>query len=103
MDAPNLPGHAPGLAPGMSQVIEAGERYTITDDHGKELQLEGRDRPWTIEFLTAFDQYMEASAKLGPESPHTLRFGHEMRNTWLTMPDDLKKLMPSGRALGLRL
>lgn len=101
--AHGLPGHVPHLSPGMSTVIEAGTKYTITDDHGKEIELEGRDRPWTIEFLTAFDNYMEAVAKIGTESPHTQRFAHEMQQKWLTMPEDLKKLLPSGRGLGVRL
>lgn len=103
MDTPALPGHVPHLSPGMSQVIEAGQKYTIKDDKGGEIELEGRDRPWVIEFLTAFDNFMEASAKLGNDNVHTERFASEMRNKWLQMPDDLRKQLPSGRGLGIRL
>lgn len=98
-----LPGHNPHLAPGMTQVIEAGEKYTIRDDGGKELQLEGRDRPWTVEFLSTFDNFMQASATMGTSSPHTVRFMHDLQSMWLSMPEDLKKLLPSGRGLGIRL
>lgn len=103
MDASNLPGHNQHLAPGMSQSIYAGKRYTIKDDEDQELELVGVDRPWTVEFLTAFDNYMTATAKLGSDNEHTLRFAQEMRAKWLTIPSDLMKLLPSGRGLGLRL
>lgn len=103
MDGRDLPGHIPHLSPGMSQVIEAGEKYTIKDDKGGEIELDVRDRPWTVDFLTAFDNFMEASAKLGSDNVHTERFASEMRTKWLTMPDDLKKLLPSGRERGVRL
>lgn len=103
MNAPQLPGHVPHLSPGMSQVIEAGEKYTLKDDKGGEIQLEGRDRPWVVEFLSTFDNYMEAVAKLGTENQHTHRFAYEMQQKWLTMPDDLKLQLPSSRRLGIRL
>lgn len=103
MDKPDLPGHNAHLAPGMSQVIEAGQKYTIKADDGGELELEGRDRPWVVEFLTAMDNFITAGAKLGDANEHTLRLGAEMHNKWLTMPDDLRKLLPSSRGLGIRL
>lgn len=60
-EALSLPGHDKSLAPGMSQVIEAGEYYTLTDDKGKELELVGKLDAKTIAFVRAFDTWYRMS------------------------------------------
>lgn len=98
-----LPGHNAKLAPGMSQVLEAGEKYTIKDDKDGEIELDVRDRPWTIEFLSSFDNYMDAARRLGESHIVTMQFAFAMRDKWLTMPEDLRRLMPSARGVGVRV
>lgn len=98
-----LPGHVASVAPGMTQVIVAGEKYTLKDDNGAELELEGRDRPWTLEFLEAFDNYMDAAGRLGDEHPHTMAFAKTLRETWFAMPVDLTQRMPSFASRGIKI
>jgi hypothetical protein len=98
-----MPGHVASVAPGMTQVIVAGESYTLKDDHGAELELVGRDRPWVIEFLTAMDNYMDAAGRLGDSHEHVQPFAKKVRELWLSMPEDLARKMPSISERGVRI
>lgn len=98
-----LKGHDHSVAPGMTQVIEAGQTYVLKDDNDKELELVGRDRPWVIEFLTAFDNYMDAAGRLGDTHEHVQPFVKALREAWFAMPEDLAKQMPSIRDRGVRI
>lgn len=102
-EGPKLPGHVPSVAPGMSQVIVAGEKYALVDDNGQELELEGRDRPWVIEFLTAFDNYMDAAGRLGDENEHVMALAKAVREQWFQMPEDLVRKMPSSVLRGVKI
>jgi hypothetical protein len=64
----DLPGHVKTMAPGMSQVIEAGEAYTLTDDNGKELELVGRIDPLTLAFVRAFDVWYGVKGRVAEDT-----------------------------------
>lgn len=61
----DLPGLKRELSPGMSQVVEAGEEYTIVDNNGKELELIGKLDQKTIAFLRAFDMWIGLRSRMG--------------------------------------
>jgi len=63
-----LPGHVKTMAPGMSQVIEAGERYTLIDDKGAELELVGKLDKQTLAFIRAFDMWFALHLRLGTDA-----------------------------------
>lgn len=90
-----MDGHIPSLAPGMSQTIVAGEEYVVKDDNGGEVAFIGRDRPWVVEFLTAFRNYMEVSRTLPEGHPILARATSDLRAKWDSMPNDLRLLLPS--------
>ena len=98
-----LPGHVASVAPGMTQVIEAGQKYTLVDDNGAELELEGRDRPWVVEFLQAFDEYMDAAGRLGDDNVHVAPLRNRLAVLWQQMPRDLQEQMPSFKTRGVRI
>lgn len=99
----DLPGHVASVAPGMDFVVVAGEKYTLKDDNDKELQLVGREREWTIDFLKAFDNYMDAAGRLGDENEHVQAFAKKLREVWFAMPDDLTVQMPSFTDRGISI
>lgn len=101
MEGSNLPGHKPGLAPGMSQVIVAGEHYTITDDNGQELELIGKDDPAVIEFLHAFDAWQSICNTLGHGHDSAVAQFTIVLDKWSHLPDRLLTDMPSYRAGGI--
>lgn len=90
-----MKGHVPTLAPGMDQVLEAGEHYTIKDDKGAEMGLTVRDRPWTIDFLIAFRRYMQIGNTLGVGGPSWEAAALDLKRKWEEMPSDLASSLPS--------
>lgn len=96
-----LPGHKPDLAPGMTQVVEAGERYVITDNEGKELELVGRDDPLVIEFLHAFDSWFAVRKALGAENETAERAWQVVMEKWQTLPNRLVLDFPTIKAGGI--
>jgi hypothetical protein len=96
----SLEGHVPTLAPGMSQVIVAGESYTLLDDKGAELELVGRDDPQVVEFLHAFDSYLTMLAALGSVDATQAQYRTVME-LFRNLPDRLVRDFPSVRAGGI--
>lgn len=103
MATPELPGHNPAVAPGMTQVIESGQTYTLIDDKGDELELVGRDRPWVVEFLSAFDHMFDVSRTLNDSHPYVRQAQQSLKDVWDKMPADLRSEMPSYRAGGIQI
>jgi hypothetical protein len=50
------------VGPGLSTPITAGEHYVLVDADGAELHLQGRDDPLVVDFLEAFDHYLQLRA-----------------------------------------
>jgi hypothetical protein len=90
-----------GVAPGMTQVIVAGESYILKDDNGKELELKGADDPKTIEFLHAFDAWQAITTTLGHSSDAAVSQYEEVLTKWRALPERLVTGMPSYRAGGI--
>ena len=94
MDLPGLKKH---LAPGMSQVIEAGEHYVLTDDNGKELELVGKlDEP-TIKFLRAFDNWLALDYRTGPTTDVTKAARAGMVECWNNLSHHARRELMGGR------
>lgn len=87
----DLPGLKKALAPGMSQVIEAGEQYTLTDDNGEQLELVGKLDPNTINFLRAFDIWLALELRLGNAADHTWAARASMIDAWNNLGNHAKK------------
>lgn len=96
-----MAGHIPSVAPGMTQVIVAGESYVITDDNGKELELKGTDDPKVTEFLHAFDTWHTICTTLGHASDAAVSQYEELMNRWGEMPERIVTGLPSYRAGGI--
>lgn len=96
-----MPGHVASLAPGMTQVIVAGETYTLKDDKGEELELKGTDDPWTVEFLAEFDTWQTICKTLGHGSDAATSQYSVLLDKWGNMPDRLFTGMPSIKAGGI--
>ena len=96
-----LKGHKPGLAPGMSQVVVAGEEYIIKDDKGGELELVGRDDPVVVEFLHAFDSWMRVRNTLSAENDTTKAAWHVVMEKFGMLPARLVQDFPTVKAGGI--
>jgi hypothetical protein len=59
----------PSFGPGMTMPVVAGEEYTLTDDKGDALILEGRDDPKTLAFIAAFDSFVMIQGTYDAEHP----------------------------------
>lgn len=97
----SLPGHNPGLAPGMTQVVVAGETYVLKDNNDEELELVGRDDPKVIDFLEAFDAWQSISNTLGHGHASAVAQFTVVLDKWRDMPDRVLTAMPSYRAGGV--
>ena len=86
----DLPGHNPVLAPGMSQVITAGEAYVITDDKGKELELIGKEPVEVIAFCRAFHFWLGLRRSTG-DSEVTQHAWHVLMGAYENLPSHIKK------------
>lgn len=103
MESGNFPPkRGSSVAPGMTQPIEAGQQYTITDTEGQELLLEGRDDPLVIEFLHAFDHFLLVDRTM-PEDAHSIHDAawKTVREKWEALPMRIVNELPSVRAGGI--
>lgn len=96
-----MEGHSPGVAPGMTQVIVAGESYVLKDDKGAELELKGADDPQVVEFLHSFDAWQTICTTLGHGSDAAVSQFEDVLTKWQSMPERLVSGMPSYRAGGI--
>lgn len=85
------------VAPGMSMPVVAGEEYTLKDDRGEALVLEGRDDPLTIAFIHAYDEWAHlltryANLEVEVAAKHRLTLAFE------ALPNRIKDRLPSRRA-----
>jgi hypothetical protein len=92
------------VAPGMTQVVEAGTIYVIEDNEGEKLEIEGRDHPLVIEFINAFDHWLLLD-KTMPKDAEQVRDAAwaEVIAKWDAMPGHIVKNLPSVRAGGIVL
>lgn len=85
------------FAPGMTMPVVAGETYTLKDDKGESLILEGRDDPLTIDFINAYDEWiMVIRAGLAGEPTYIAQA--KLDAAYEALPRRLKDNMPSRRA-----
>lgn len=101
MSEASLPGHNPGLAPGMTQIVVAGDTYVLKDDNGDELELVGRDDPKVVYFLEAFDAWQSICNTLGHGHSSAVAQFTIVLDKWREMPDRVLTAMPSYRAGGV--
>lgn len=87
----DLPGHMKTLAPGMTQVIEAGEHYTLTDDNGAELELVGKLDEVTIKFLKAFDVWLALHLRIGDVADPTKAAWAGVTSAWNDLPKHVRE------------
>lgn len=85
----------------MEMVITAGEAYDITDDSGQGLALIGKESPWVMEFLSAYDAFRQIHRLLGRDNEQTVAAFKAVEEKWDDMPMRLVREMPSFRAGGL--
>ena len=97
----SVAGHIPSVAPGMTQVIVAGESYVLKDDGGQELELKGADDPLVIEFLHSFDAWQTICTTLGHGSDAAVSQYEDVLTKWRGLPERIVTGMPSYRAGGI--
>lgn len=87
------------LAPGMTQPVVAGETYTIVDDNGEALVLEGRDDPLTVEFASAFDSWltMKGTAGIANDADMIAAAWSRVMEKFEQLPQRIKDQLPSNR------
>jgi hypothetical protein len=84
------------VAPELDLVVTVGESYVLTDDRGQELGIEAKEHPWTIEFLTAFDEFMHLR-----NTSHHNDSWQRLALHWELMPVKIQNSLPS-RMIHLR-
>lgn len=63
------------LAPGMEEVIQAGDTLEITDANGQKIAVTAREADNTMAFLKAFDEWLMAKERVPA--------GHVLDAMWL--------------------
>lgn len=88
------------LAPGMSQVVEAGDKLIITDEKGEELEIEAKDDPTTIAFIESFDSWLLCKNK-GITGVVLDAAYDDMMRKFNDLPSRIQNDLPSVKNLGL--
>lgn len=90
------------LAPGMEQIIEAGDTLVIKDETGQEFAVTAREHPATMEFLKAFDQWF-AAKEGNKESAITDAYWFELKARLNNLPMHIQRQFPSFKQGGVVL
>lgn len=88
------------LRPGMSHVVDAGEKLIITDAKGEELQIEGRDDPEVIAFIESFDSWLMVKEK-NLDGPILDAAWNDVKVKFNALPGRIQNQLPSVKSLGI--
>lgn len=89
------------MAPGLEQVIEAGDTLVLRDNDQNEFAVSARERDETMAFLKAFDEWFTAkqAARFSPAILDAL-FA-EVTRTFNELPMAIQRELPSFKTGGV--
>ncbi len=92
------------MAPGMDQVVQAGDTLVMRDNDGNEFSISGRLDDATLAFLKAFDEWFHANRAPARLHQDILAAMHaRMVTAFNDLPMWLQQELPSFRAGGIVL
>lgn len=95
-DLPQYP-HGSPHAPGTDTVIEAGHKYTLKGSDGSEFGIDVREHHATMEFLSAFDQWLAVQG-MQIEQQIKDELWHSMTKKFHSLPRSITDKLPSRRS-----
>lgn len=90
------------LKPGMKHVVVSGETLNVVDNTGDSLTIVCKEHQGVMRFLIAFDEHRTARAANAPSMVMD-RLAANLSNAWASLPDHVRRELPSSRLIGLRL
>lgn len=91
------------MAPGMEQVIYAGDTLVMRDNDDNEFAVKAKEGEETMAFLVAFDEWFIAKEG-GRFSPGILdALWHQVRETFNALPMSIQRELPSFKQGGVIL
>lgn len=89
------------LAPGLEQVIDAGDTLVMRDSDGNEFAVGAREHPDTMEFLKAFDEWFMAKEKGNFSAGVLDALWHNVRAKFNDLPMRVQRELPSMKNAGV--
>jgi hypothetical protein len=89
------------MAPGLEQVIEAGDTLVLRDNDENEFAVTAREREETMDFLKAFDEWFVAKNAERFSAGILDALWHEVSRTFNTLPMQIQRELPSFKSGGV--
>lgn len=90
------------IQPGMERVIETGETLEITDANGQVFAITATEGPKTMEFITAFDNWLTMK-KAKVQGPVFDAAEATMMHKFYSLPLRVQRELPSFKTLGAKV
>ncbi len=98
-----IPRHYSDMAPGMEQVVYAGDALVLRDNDGNEFSVIAREGEQTMEFIKAFDQWFTASNKLTLRQDIVEMLWLQVKAAFNALPMTIQRELPSFKEGGILL
>jgi hypothetical protein len=90
-----------GMAPGLEQVVYAGDTLVMKDNDGNEFAVSAKEGQATMDFLKAFDEWFMARERGGFSEGILLALWSEVKRTFNDLPMSIQRELPSIKHAGV--